>query len=278
MVIEPSGRDDGEECHQVHIRWRPAVGRGSRVVAHLQGGGVAVPHDDRAPQALPSQTLAKVLTGVADGDQDQDHARHPVAVTSEGDLSATGVIGGFPGEAHVGGIVTTYHEILLQPPPATWGNYDSMDCEACQSPMKSQSSHAGGAEGDPVEESCVYYGWWQAWPSQSWGVWGPQKRRSSAWASDSWRSYEYEPSSSSERSSASFIPDFFAGFLLVQWAGLETQEQANLLASIRGSSAPTLWLGLFESNGRMKRESEDGSHLCRWRHGARGRGPLRRGP
>ncbi|CAE7466709.1 unnamed protein product, partial [Symbiodinium pilosum] len=93
----------------------------------FDGGGVAVPHDDRAPQALPSQTLAKVLTGVADGDQDQDHARHPVAVTSE-------------------------------------------------------------------------------------------------------------------------------GFLLVQWAGLETQEQANLLASIRGSSAPTLWLGLFESNGRMKRD------------------------
>ena len=67
-------------------------------------------------------------------------------------------------------------------------------------------------------------GWWQ---DRQWRAW-------SEWSSGSWKTKEYEPPESWDTSSEIFIPEFLAGFLLLNRSGLDANERGNILAAIRG--------------------------------------------
>ena len=81
--------------------------------------------------------------------------------------------------------------------------------------------------------------------------------RRSEWSGGrTWRTQEYEPPRTWDTSEEIFIPEFLAGFLLLQRAGLDTQEKANILAAFRGEFS-TL------SVGRALREQWSDEDLSR---------------
>eukprot|EP00435_Cladocopium_sp_Y103_P015270 s2436_g3.t1 len=54
------------------------------------------------------------------------------------------------------------------------------------------------------------------------------------WSWDTWRSSDFEPPSHWDVSDEIFIPEFLAGFLLLHRSGLDPNEKANILGSIKG--------------------------------------------
>ena len=71
----------------------------------------------------------------------------------------------------------------------------------------------------------------------AWGRWDWSEQGGtqwSEWSRGSWRSKEYEPPSTWDTSNEIFIPEFLAGFLLLNRSGLDSHEKNNVLAAIRG--------------------------------------------
>ena len=67
----------------------------------------------------------------------------------------------------------------------------------------------------------------QGWSDRGWRAW-------SEWSESTWHSKEYEPPASWDTSTDIFIPEFLAGFLLLNRSGLDANERGNVLATIRG--------------------------------------------
>ncbi|CAE7383862.1 unnamed protein product [Symbiodinium pilosum] len=100
---------------------------------------------------------------------------------------------------------------------------------------------------------------WNSWRRNSWSGWsGWSGGYWSAWSdwSDSWKSQEHEPPDSWDKSAEPFLPEFLAGFLLLNRAGLDAHERANILAAIRGEFSTT-------TVGRALREQWSDDDLAR---------------
>lgn len=103
-------------------------------------------------------------------------------------------------------------------------------------PWQPSQSRAGQSQPDDLfdergrlreddEESWGQHHWSDAdWSSNGW--W--------SWKGESWRSAEYQPPQSWEIDVPDFLPDYLAGFLLLQRSGLDAHERANVLAALRG--------------------------------------------
>ena len=88
-------------------------------------------------------------------------------------------------------------------------------------------------EDEDVQEYDGYSGWWHDRGGNhrtdshkgSWSHWSSQ---------GSWWSADYEVPPEWDTSDEIFIPEFLAGFLLLNRSGLDAHERANILAAIRG--------------------------------------------
>ena len=100
---------------------------------------------------------------------------------------------------------------------------------------------------------------WNSWRRNSWSGWsGWSGGYWSAWSDwpDSWKSQDYEPPDSWDKRAEPFLPEFLAGFLLLNRAGLDAHERANILAAIRGEFSTT-------TVGRALREQWSDDDLAR---------------